>query len=46
MIDNLKILNLYILRDIEIIDIKRIILEKSTRLWNWNYKLDSTVIPG
>ena len=28
MIDNLKILILYILRDIEIIDIKRIILEK------------------
>ena len=28
MIDNLKVLILYILRDIEIIDIKRIILEK------------------
>ena len=28
MIDNLKVLILYILRDIEIIDIKKIILEK------------------
>ena len=47
MIDNLKVLILYILRDIEIIDIKKIILEKvldyeiETTNWIAQFYLDN-----
>ena len=49
MIDNLKVLILYILRDIEIMDIKRIILEKvidyEIETINWLEQLYKEIYP-
>ena len=49
MIDNLKVLILYILRDIEIIDIKKIILEKvidyEIETINWLEQLYEEIYP-